>query len=88
MISNIIKAIRVGNDGKEVQVEVKFEIKDSILRLIEGNITGHECWHLKDVNLKTRTKFYLCLGTKGSWDSLYLESEGMSSLRAFVKGSD
>lgn len=75
------------------EVRLVFEIEPSthpyasvpsLLKLVDGNVTGYESWYLDDAffarnGARTETPFFLCAGS-GIWDELFLEEPAARDL--------
>ena len=71
---------------REMKVDVLFELKVGVLRIIEGGTTGHESLLVQALPSVCRGAGWLAsAGTRGKWDRLFIPSGEMRRAEAFFR---
>lgn len=58
------------------------------LAIVEGGPTGHEGFYMtkRTLNIMGGHGWWACAGTKGRWDSLFIDAENMKAAAEWIKG--
>lgn len=77
-------------ESRIVQVGVEVKYHDSLAGWwvhIHGGPTGYESAEAKRILASDRKSWSACAGTRGRWDSLLLEQDGLAMLREWLAES-